>query len=218
MHLVFNQLINVRTIQTQTEFRWVGQGATGFDYTSTPPSGGGGGYCGGYDSLSDDEVWLPNTDSGSSYAKECINNDYDEELCFFNVEMFSCVKEGDGSLIITKIWECEDDNCLYCKSAANQCQTCKQGFLRHNGICVTSCPESYQNGIDCIDCNPECKTCQKSKDECTSCIDSYYLHYNGCYSNCSWLNDEMINSFFGKDLIENKCINCIDINSINCDE
>lgn len=78
-----------------------GQGATGFDYTSTPPSGGGGGFCGGHDSLSDDEVWPPIADSGSSYAKECLN-DYDEELCFFNIEMKSGVKEGDGSLIIKK--------------------------------------------------------------------------------------------------------------------
>ena len=104
-------------------FRWKkcsypnGQGATGFNYTSTPPSGGGGGYCGGHDSLSDDEVYPPIADSGSSYAKNCLN----EELCFFNIEMFSGEKIGDRSLIITKIWECEDENCLYYKNASNQC-------------------------------------------------------------------------------------------------
>ena len=35
--------------------------------------------------------------------------------------MFSGEKIGDRSLIITKIWECEDENCLYYKNASNQC-------------------------------------------------------------------------------------------------
>lgn len=66
-------------------------------------------------------------------------------------------RKGDGLLTIARIWECINKNCLYCKDAADQCQTCKSGYYIYNGDCVINCPSnSYKSGVDCIDCSSSC--------------------------------------------------------------
>ena len=86
-------------------------------------------------------------------------------------------RKGDGLLVIKKVWECQNQNCLFCKDAANKCLTCMNNYLRYKGGCVKNCPENtFKSGIDCFDCQFPCKKCMNSANTCTDCYEKYYLN------------------------------------------
>jgi len=67
------------------------------------------------------------------------------------------------------------DNCLV-QGTANQCMTCKPGFLVLSGKCVTSCPPQgyYQVVSDlsahCVQCYYSCATCTgNAENQCLTC-------------------------------------------------
>lgn len=166
---------NTYNVNGKTCLQKNGVGQNGKDHTDTPGSGAGGGFCGGR-SYSD-PTKNPVADSGSSYAKECKNKKYDDEICFFNVKMKVGGRKGDGLLVIKKIWECQNKYCLYCKDASNKCYTCMSNYLRYNGGCVKNCPDNaFKKGNDCFDCVFPCKKCANSANTCTDCFDNYYLN------------------------------------------
>ena len=161
-----------------------GIGQDGPDRNDTPCSGGGGGYCGGDADIYYDQNWPMTADSGTSYANNCSVNLYDE-LCFFNVSIDIGVNEGDGSIIVTKVWECADENCIYCRDSGDKCERCKNGYLKYNGYCVLYCPEAtYQKNNECFDCDMPCYNCSINSMNCISCIENYSLYNNRCYYEC----------------------------------
>lgn len=179
-----------------------GIGQDGPDRNDTPCSGGGGGYCGGDAEIYYDQNWPMTADSGTSYAKNCSSK-LDDELCFFNVSVDIGVNQGDGFVIITKLWECVDENCIFCKDSGDKCETCKEGYLKYNGSCVQKCLNAtYQVGEECFDCKKPCYNCNTNSNNCISCIENYFLYNNKCYSECP-------NGTFAKN---NECFLC----SENC--
>ena len=161
-----------------------GIGQDGPDRDDTPCSGGGGGYCGGDADVYSGQVWPMTADSGTSYANNCSTN-LDAELCFFNVSIDVGVNEGDGSIIVTKLWECEDENCIFCRDSGDKCERCKNGYLKYNGHCVLNCPEAtYQKVDECFDCDEPCYNCSINSSNCISCIENYSLYSNQCFYEC----------------------------------
>ena len=183
--IVCSQNTNTKTDSVNKCINTDGKGGNGANSYETPRGGGGGGYCGGFSDNGEEPKPHFTSDSGSSYVKECKENQYEKELCFFNVVIESGIREGDGMIKIKRLWECQDANCLYCKDAKNKCEICKDNFLYYNGKCVTECPpRTIQDGINCYDCAEGCDVCIGETFICTKCIEGYYLYHYECMQQC----------------------------------
>ena len=96
----------------------------------------------------------------------------------------------------------------------HNCDTCLEGLLFEEGICVESCNEGYfKEGNKCIKCHSDCRTCfnftENSNMNCILCKDNYYKlnGTNDCY-NITSLNK----SFYFKENMfyhcDNNCLTC----------
>ncbi|KAM3135859.1 hypothetical protein pb186bvf_011988 [Paramecium bursaria] len=63
--------------------------------------------------------------------------------------------------------------------------SCPSQYLTSNTNCVYDCPiGQYEQGSDCLNCDPKCTNCIGSATFCTSCATNFVLDINQCGSNC----------------------------------
>ena len=85
-----------------------------------------------------------------------------------------------------------DPHCAKCPSgcaecsSADSCNTCADGLVKKEGVCVESCGEGYsaENGICVQNCPANCDSCT-SADSCDTCSNGYLNEGGACVESCS---------------------------------
>ncbi|XP_038647741.1 extracellular matrix protein FRAS1 [Scyliorhinus canicula] len=79
-----------------------------------------------------------------------------------------------------------DSSCLTCYHDNQNCLTCSEGRVLHNGKCASHCPQGYYKDVAnrCAACHASCATCTGSSVHCASCSDHLSLHKGRCLIAC----------------------------------
>lgn len=173
----------------QNSDRITGVGEDGEDGGGIPSSGAGGGWRGGIKGetlgkfANEDESYKAVASSGSSYIAGHNKCSKYGEIEFKSTKMTIGVKEHNGTIKITSVFNCSS-NCVAC-SSSTKCTQCKNNYLLRDGACYLSCISGYiKVGNKCQKCSFPCKTCSTSVSKCLSCNDSYVLVGTECKTEC----------------------------------